>query len=39
MLSFLMQNEIIEESNRLTDTNNFCQSSIKLTQILLATEQ
>lgn len=35
MLNFLMHNEIIEESNRLTEINNFSQSSVKLTQILL----
>lgn len=39
MLSFLMHNEITEESNRLTERNNFSPSSIKLTQVLLATEQ
>lgn len=39
MLSFLMHNEMIEESNRLTEINNFSQSSIKLTQIVFAPQQ
>lgn len=34
-----MHNEMIEESNRLTEINNFSQSSIKLTQIVFAPQQ